>query len=995
MWTLTADFDGIELATEVSGGETTKLLKPANAYALGRNGAPLCINIKKISRNHGIFTVGKFTPDDAVRDILLVSVFILSVDDQMDPDTRPTLQYTNTNNNEGRVVHVMRGEEEPQPVNVQATYDLVDGDVVSVASRIQVTVRWAPVCCYQQPAKGKSAALTLESCAALGIHLVHTPVPEITHHITPTFAPTTVHAFSLVISAPFVKPEWLNEVIRLGNLPLNSDPSSGLALEQVFKLPPVNKYRPTFNATLAAEHKTFKIWDPNEERLNMFAAYRFFPMGEAKRQIDSELRQVITQAAGKIEVYNIADGAEKFRKAVVRCRAKKDQHLVLIADEEACRAAIGKDDWQQIAKQAPPFGLRFFTPRDIIQAILDADASMLDPAPFDADHVPSSSPLPNVIPSTHPDENAIPDEQPASGAEPEIPPPRKLTRRVSSRQASQEPKPAEEAPAPPRRHLTRRAQATGQPVITGLDDPSVLLNNLSETSVVVPVAVPVAVPVDTSKPRSRLKRRVGTSAPTDHGSSIADSIMSGIEASTGQEPPLKKFKALFEASDPKNSGAESFVQESGAFDDDELAMMASVGSQSQTQLYTQTQVGSSRTTRGGRSAATLRAVREEEEEETQMAVDQAGPSDVGKKRKERSFDGDDVEMAGVEQALNGASGSGGGHGPAAKKQAVAGNAVERAVGKPLSTVANGLPSTKSLGKKGSATAAGAASGKPDTDTVFLKAIASTKRGKKTEDDFDREFNKLKISKAGMNDEPEQRQDWEMVDKDTFGHDTNLRGNFMVIQDLEVFRKESGPRNRATTTDLRWEGKPNWKKFKKNSITPAARKKIDLYASEENAFRKKDARQSDDDFGPTQEPTQAPKKKATQAPTATRARGQSQATTIADDSDDVEVVPKAKGKRAKPPSKAEPPKKRATRGASKLPDSPVPLFMKDDSDEEEAAGATLDEDDYGTLQSSTEATEPARRSGRTGAATRKKAIIVDDDSDDEGNLVAFRKRKARR
>jgi hypothetical protein len=288
--------------------------------------------------------------------------------------------------------------------------------------------------------------------------------------------------------------------------------------------------------------------------------------------------------------------------------------------------------------------------------------------------------------------------------------------------------------------------------------------------------------------------------------------MTGVDPETGEEPPLKKFKALFEASHPTRSGAESFVQESGAFDDDELMSMANVGSQTQSQ----TQSGSKRPTRSGNGATALRAVQEEEEEETQMPVD---GSELGKKRKERSFDGDDdVEMAGVEQVLNSASGSSSGNGPASKKRAVEGNAVERATSKPPSAVAgpSKVPApAKPIGKKGAAVTAGAATGKPDTDTAFLKAIASTKRGKKTEDEFDRDFNKLKISKSDLRgEETEQRPDWELLD--TFGDESNLRGNFMVIQDLDVFKVDGdpGPRKRAVGTDPRWEGKPDFKKFKK-------------------------------------------------------------------------------------------------------------------------------------------------------------------------------------
>ncbi|KAJ7675673.1 proline-rich protein [Mycena polygramma] len=998
MWTITAAFDGA-----VQDGDTpqkTKLLKTDKSYQLGRKDTPLVLHGKKISRNHGTFAVDKF-----------------EVANVSDPTFCPRLNYTNTAKN----IVIQRGDE-VHPVNPGADFELADGDVMAVASNFLITVRWQPVCCYQQTARAKSNTL-LTSCASLGLHLVHKPVQHITHHLTSTYAATTIHALSLVSAAVFVKPQWLDEVVRLGNLPLNSDPSTGVSLEQHFNLPAVPKYRPTFGPDLPSGQKTISVWEPNEARLKLFSSYRFFCIGEAKRQIDSELRELLTRGSARIEVFDVAEGSDKFRGALVRGKAKLKQSVVLIADQKACEAAVG-DKWKNIVEQAKIFGLDFFTHQDIIQAVLHADASVFESSAAPAeDRAPSSSPLPDFVPNTHPDEGSlVPEsEEPEPEPEPEpVPPPRKLTRRVSSRQASQEPKPAEDAPAPARKPLKRRAQATGLPILTGLDDPSILLNNLPDTSVVAPPAVH-----DTpSKPRSRLKRRVGVSAPAENVETlISNAIMSGagVDPETGEEPPLKKFKALFEASDPRRSGAESFVQESGAFDEDDLILMASVGSQ--TQLESQTQGGSKRSGRSGNSAAALRAVPEEEEEESQLPVGDSNAADGGKKRKERSFDRDDVEMAGVEDALNPASGSGAGSGPAAKKRAVAGNAVERAAPKPPSAAPQlagksaskvAAAPSKTAGTKGAA--AGAAPGKPDTDSVFLKAIASTKRGKKTEDDFDRDFNKLKISKTDLRgDDAEPRPDWELID--TFGDESNLRGNFMVIHDLEVYKVDHEPRKRAVGTDPRWEGKPDFKKFKKLNNTAAPRKKIiDLVISEDNDSgggpnywkRAASPANSDDDFGPTQKRETQPTTRATHAPAkASRAKTQSktQAVIIDDDSeDDVRVVPKEKAKRSKPPSKAEPPpKKRTTRGTSKAPDAPAALFLDDsDSDkmdeDEPARGGTLDEDDFDagqTLQSSADAPASTRRSSRMPPATKRKAIIVDDDSDDGAVFTGFGKKKARR
>ncbi|KAJ7796144.1 proline-rich protein [Mycena olivaceomarginata] len=965
MWTLTAPFDGdtIDVVPDESSftRSETKLLKPNTDYPVARQGVVLSLHMKKISRGpvdsgkpeqayHGNFTVGNFTEEDVVRAVLY-------------PTSRPTLNYTNnysnTNTKNSKIASLKRGGR----------------DILAIATRVSITVRWHPLCFYQRPAGEESNEL-LTSCAALGIHLVHLPGQHITHHLTDSFAATTSQALSLVSSAAFVNSGWLKEIARLGDLPLHSDPSTGLSLEQTFKLPPIiTKYRPTFDEGLPSEQQAFKIWEPNEERMNMFSSYRFICVGEAKRQIDSEMRELLTRASGKIEVFDVKGGAEKWRGAISRAKAKAKQNLVPIADEEACEAAIGKDGWKKIAETTRVF--------DIIQAVINADASVFS-APDLPDAAPSSSPLPNVIPNTLPDEGSLVPEPEVP--KPDTPPPRKLTRRVSSRQASQEPKPDDDAPAP-RRHLTRRAGAAGLPMITGLDDPSILLNSLPAMSSV--VVQPAA--ADPSKPRARLKRRVGQSAPAENVETlISNAIMSGVEPETGEEPPLKKFKALFDASDPRRSGAETYVQESGAFDEDDLMLMDSIGSQTQQD----SQDGGTRSTRSGRSAAALRAVPEEEEEESQMPIESA-PTDAGKKRKERSFDGDDVEMAGVEEALNVASGSG--NGPAAKKRAVQGNAVERAAPKPPSVATQpanvvkpanatkALAPTKSTGKKD---AAGAASGKPDTDDAFLKAIASTKRGKKTEDDTDRDFNKLKISKSNLRGEDvDQRPEWELLE--SFGDESNLVGNFMVIQELEVFKVDKRPEKRAVGTDPRWEGKPDFKKFKK-----AWRKTIKLIISDEN---------DTGGLGPGRIVPSAiisdanilyrPAKKTAPGPSRSKAKSQAM---IIDSEEEAEIAPKEKAKRSKPPSKAEPAKKRTTRGASKAPETPAALFLDSDSD---VKPNIMDDDDFDggqTLQSSTEAAGPARRSTRP-AASRKKAapIIVDDDSDDGAVFTGFGKRKARR
>jgi hypothetical protein len=106
---------------------------------------------------------------------------------------------------------------------------------------------------------------------------------------------------------------------------------------------------------------------------------------------------------------------------------------------------------------------------------------------------------------------------------------------------------------------------------------------------------------------------------------------------------------------------------------------------------------------------------------------------------------------------------------------------------------------------------GSAPGKPDTDAAFLRAVASTKRGKKAEDEFDREFNKLKISKPDMQHH-EQEKEWAILDD--FEEDKGIRGNFMVVMEMDVYSKNDRRHTPVNTASLEWQIRPNFKKFKK-------------------------------------------------------------------------------------------------------------------------------------------------------------------------------------
>lgn len=193
----------------------------------------------------------------------------------------------------------------------------------------------------------------------------------------------------------------------------------------------------------------------------------------------------------------------------------------------------------------------------------------------------------------------------------------------------------------------------------------------------------------------------------------------------------------------------------------------------------------------------------EEEEEGTTQTQTQGVRSQRLKRKARAPDGDaDIEMADSTA-------------PSSKRRAVESadtvqpQAPVRAASKPPSRRAP-KPASKSTESHQRLT--GAAPGKPDTDEAFLTAVASTKKGKRAEDTFDREFNNLRISRPELEAAPE-RAAWSVLDD--FGDDSNMRGNFMVIVELDVPEKpRSAALRRGDDGRADWVGRPDFKKFKK-------------------------------------------------------------------------------------------------------------------------------------------------------------------------------------
>ncbi|KAJ7585103.1 proline-rich protein [Mycena floridula] len=737
MWLVTAPFE-----SQDANYKETRILKTGTTVSLGRKHELLLrIPIPKVSNHVFDLTVAEFSEDDIT-----------------DSSTRPKIEIANKLKNE-KIIRITRNGT-MVPCNAGCTVQIFDGDEVQIANGVFVVFSWQNICCYIENGLANPAVST-EGCQEFGIHVVMESDPRTTHHLTSTYECTAAMADSLLLSCQFVKPQWLTELFRLANSEVN----------KAFILPETSNYRPSFAATVPLALKVQALWEPSEERMKMFKEVSFLCIGDkGGRGFTQSFKKMLATGDGFVDNFNGHEGKAKWARLLSRHAAKTMRKWVAVADPSPLTAVLG-EQWENLVEVLHEHERIYVTPEEVITAVIKINLAPFFRSPNDSVEVDNAAPsspapapsepqssLPTRIPNTFPEEASAPpptEEQPA--------PTRKLLRRAVSRQPSQEPEKAAEPPAEeprPRRALTRRVNA-GVPLLTGIDDPSMLID-----AAALATAMSAAPPTPAAPRTGKLKRRAGTAVSNDFESQLLSTL-------DEESNPLKKFKALYDEIDPDNI--------------------------SQTQAET-TQSGS-----GSGGTRSLIPVREEEEEESQNVS-------RGQKRKSR---GEDIEMAGVEEALAPSPDSMGP--PAAKKRATEErNAVQRAA-----TVA---PAPK-VDPPASPKKPGAAAGKPDTDAAFLKALASKKRGKKTEDEFDREFNKLKISKPDLRTEDE---DWGMLDD--FGQEKNLRGNFMMLVEFDVYKdlenRRKGKENHENHVHPEWDGVPNYKKFRKTTNV-SRRNKIEL------------------------------------------------------------------------------------------------------------------------------------------------------------------------
>jgi len=712
--------------------------------------------------------------------------------------------------------------------------------------------------------------------------LSHKSTDRATHVVLPSLALSDACLEVLLTGAAPVTRQWIDLILELANKPVES-----AGLDDIFCLPDVDAYLPPFEDTEAVWANK-NLWTHDPARQTLLTGLRFIVVhdGGTDDAFESMLLKCGASACDRFDVRNgfdesaWEDAVNTAQKRASKAKAKSElaSPLVVVVDREELLAVLGEPDFDALVRVLRANDLVFVASNTVRMAILgkksaliecsvaaganiEAAAGLMVAGTFDElepsqiAHSTQASIVPETVPAarrsrrgTTPQASQVEDEDSL------LPPPKTRVARRTARATSVSAEPVPDAaptsapaaspplvtktlkptksllqnlpqplqetqsqekesggddifaapkrPVPPRK---RGIRATSTIVSIGDDD-----DDASQTVPQAPPPAPVptraaAMDVDDlatgSKPPSA---RTSRKRPI-RGGGIGISLKLGDDDSDddkaqGDEPPLKKFKALFEGTEPSQPLPPG---ESLDFGSD---------TQSQSQAPSQMRRGGTQTQ--SRRLGGLAAVDEEEErEETASQAPVSRGSSLGTKRRRES--GDEAADA-----------------PSIKR---------RALGTFVSTARTAPAETQEQSHQASSLHARSANIPIDisrktgavgdvmqaSNVPVLTAIASTKRGRKMEDEFDREFNNLRISKPESEAERRVREEEDAYRECDFG-EMLKRSNCWEVREYvlqEVADAEDGGfvpvrserlegRGKCSVWRDEWTGKADFKKFKK-------------------------------------------------------------------------------------------------------------------------------------------------------------------------------------
>ncbi len=110
-------------------------------------------------------------------------------------------------------------------------------------------------------------------------------------------------------------------------------------LEFEFLPPSETKHPPSFAPTLPSALKVSKVWEPNQERENMFKGWRVLFVGEKGREADQDLLQMLDAGGAEYEVFDVTGGEKKWKQVLGKNKRKASKGLSVVADEETMQVA--------------------------------------------------------------------------------------------------------------------------------------------------------------------------------------------------------------------------------------------------------------------------------------------------------------------------------------------------------------------------------------------------------------------------------------------------------------------------------------------------------------------------------------------------------------------------------------------------------------------------------------------------------------------------------
>ncbi len=188
-----------------------------------------------------------------------------------------------------------------------------------------------------------------------GVKLSARPIEQGTHYLTDRITLSPTLFAGLLTPAHVVTEGWLNEHLRLAQLPIGLPDGNGDGVnpEQTYVPIPEDHYHPGFDDSLPLDMHSALQWNPQATRSKLFSKLRFVILTETIRPA-GDLVDLITVGGGAYEGFKVQQGSEAFEALLAKLNAKGKSTVgvVPLADTEGMVAALGSAGWKDFVAAA-------------------------------------------------------------------------------------------------------------------------------------------------------------------------------------------------------------------------------------------------------------------------------------------------------------------------------------------------------------------------------------------------------------------------------------------------------------------------------------------------------------------------------------------------------------------------------------------------------------------------------------------------------------------